>query len=227
MLNEYNYCFFYNNNFSIYNIIHYYMTSNISVEQYSKDKNIWKLPVFGLASWVGGHMPVSNLSKGYHGVMKQWWDHYMKGTDVLLISENNNIKKEFQVLYPKYKFTTVDFYPELIHATSADCDIVADVCKRNVLPKNSYDLIINQATLEHLYNPFQAMENFFESLKVGGICVSHTHPPKMPYHSFPRDYFRFMKDWWYDLPKHFPNIELLELYMYNDFHVFTCYRRIK
>ncbi|BCS82636.1 methyltransferase type 11 [Cotonvirus japonicus] len=201
--------------------------SLISVEQFSKNKLSWNLPGKSLAFWIGGHLPISNLSQGYHGIMKQWWDYYATGKDVLLVSENNNIKKEFQVLYPKYNFTTVDFYPELINAKQADCDIIADICKRDVLPKNKFDLVINQATLEHVYNPFQAMENLFASLKVGGICVNHTHPPKMPYHSYPRDYFRFMKDWWYDLPKHFPDMELLEFYMYNDYHVFTCYKKIK
>src|SRR5271154_1871343 len=88
------------------------------------------------------------------------------------------------------------------------------------------DLIINQATLEHLYDPFGAMRNLISALKPGGVLVTHTHPPAMHYHAFPRDYFRFMKDWWHDLPLWIKSIELLELAMIENYHVFTCYRKI-
>jgi hypothetical protein len=63
-------------------------------------------------------------------------------------------------------------------------------------------------------------------LKPNGIIVSHSHPPGFGYHQYPRDYFRFMIDWWIDLQKYIKKIELLEVYMYNNKHVFTMYRKI-
>ena len=192
-------------------------------EQYSKENIIWDISFNG---YVGGHFPIPNLSGGYHGILKQWWDKYNTGTSVLLVSENNNIKKEFEKVYPTFEFETIDFFPELIHAEKKDCDIFADICKPDVLPINKYSLVINQATLEHVYNPFGAMHNIFKSLQINGVCVLHTHPLVMPYHSYPRDYIRFMKDWWYDLPKHIAGIELVEFLMVENLHVFTCYKKI-
>lgn len=81
--------------------------------------------------------------------------------------------------------------------------------------------------MEHIYNPFKAIENLASLLKPNGILVSHTHPPAFEYHSYPRDYFRFMLDWWYDLPNYIKNIELIELYQHGDRHVFTCYKKLE
>ena len=169
---------------------------------------------------------VSNLSGGYHGIMKQYWDEYTTGTSiyVLLISENNTVKEEYQKYYPLWNITTIDNYPEI--STFSSCDIKGDICSFINPITNKYDLIINQATLEHVYNPFQAMHNLINSLKINGIIVSHTHPPDQIYHQYPRDYFRFMIDWWIDLEKYINNIELAELYMYKNVHVFSVYRKI-
>jgi SAM-dependent methyltransferase len=191
---------------------------------FSKEKQPWNYIAQGF--WQGGYMPVNNLSTGYHGIMRQWWEYYMRGQDVLLVSENASVKKEFQKYYPQWVIKTLDMYPEIAHAQDIECDILGDLADMdNPLSEHSFDLIINQATLEHVYNPFGAMKNMFEALRVQGILVSHTHPPGFEYHSFPRDYFRFMNDWWEDLPNIFPDIELLELFEANN-HVFSCYRRI-
>ena len=187
---------------------------------YSKYNKIWDTN----SPWIGGKFEVSNLSGGYHGILKQYWDTYNTGNDVLLISENNKVKKEFNDIYPDWHIQTIDFYPEI--STTNDVDIVGDICNSINPLLNSYDLIINQATIEHVYNPFQAMSNLTKSLKNGGILVTHTHPPQQEYHQYPRDYFRFMIDWWIDLPNYISNIELLEVYMRNNAHVFSCYRKL-
>ena len=189
---------------------------------YSKYNKEWDTNLY---NWgIGGLFEVSNLSEGYHGILKQYWDTYNKGNDVLLISENNKVKKEFSDKYPNWNIHTIDFYPEI--STNNDVDIIGDICNPINPILNTYDLIINQATLEHVYNPFQAMLNLTKSLKNEGILVTHTHPPSFPYHQFPRDYMRFMIDWWIDLPKYIDNIELLELYMKDDRHVFSCYKKL-
>ena len=194
---------------------------------FSRDYKSWNYSSEN--GWIGGKEKFSNLSGGYHGILKQWWETFNvnNNINVLLISECSNVKKEFLKKYPNWNIEITDYYPELIKNDSNDIDIIADVCK-DICPfeKEKYDLIINQATLEHLYNPFQAMKNFSIALKKDGLLISHTHPPKFPYHGFPRDYIRFQRDWWYDLPKYINTLILEELYNYNDFFIFTCYKKI-
>lgn len=192
---------------------------------FSKENNKWDTTIYPGNYTIGGLFKCSNLSKGYHGILKQYWEHYNKGTDVLLVSENNKVKEEFNVHYPDWNIKTIDLYPEI--STKVDVDIVGDICNQENPIQDKYDLIINQATIEHVYNPFQAMLNLTKSLKVGGILVTHTHPPNQEYHQYPRDYFRFMIDWWIDLPKYIDGIELLEVCMKNNAHVFSCYKKLK
>lgn len=191
---------------------------------YSKHNKKWDVTIYPDNYTIGGLFPVSNLSKGYHGILKQYWDEYHTGNRVLLISENNTVKREFNRVYPDWKIDTIDNYPEI--STVYDVDIIGDICNNNNPITKKYDIIINQATLEHVYNPFQAMLNFSNALDTGGVLISHTHPPNQEYHQYPRDYFRFMIDWWIDLPTYLPTIELLEVYMHNNAHVFSCYRKV-
>lgn len=174
--------------------------------------------------WVGGHFVVSNSSNGVHGLLKQWWEYYIKieKPSVLLISESVKVKGEFNHLYNNWNIQTIDYYPETQQGMP---DIVMDICKDEI--KGKYDAVINQATMEHLYNPFAAMKNICESLNKDGYLFMHTHSQSFVYHQYPRDYFRFMNDWWYDLPKYIEGIKLIELYETNDsMHVFTCYQKI-
>lgn len=193
-------------------------------EKYSKSNNQWNYNLHELY-WVGGRFKVNNLSKGYHGILKQWWEHYKdinKQNDILLVSEGNKIKNQFETQYPNWCFKTTDMFYDL----QSEPDIISDICKENSLPEKKFDIIICQATLEHVYNPFNAIDNFQRALKPTGILLIHTHPPDFQYHSYPRDYFRFMKDFWYDIPKWNNNLELIELYMLENKHVFTAYIKI-
>lgn len=193
---------------------------------YSKYGKKWDERIYPGQYTTGGLLKCSNLSKGYHGILKQYWEYYNKGKDVLLISENNVVRDEFKQLYPSWNIKTLDNYPE-ISSVKNDVDIVGDICSRKKdWCVEKFDLIINQATLEHVYDPFQAMLNLTGALNTNGILVTHTHPPNQEYHQYPRDYFRFMIDWWIDLPNHVDDIELLEVCMKNNAHVFTCYRKL-
>ena len=188
-------------------------------EVYSKDNNTWDFETNNHKKFVGGLFVMPNLSGGYHGIEIQWWDFYNTGKDVLLVSEDNTVKNEFKRVYPDWNIKTTECFND-------DTDIKADMCDLINPIKDKFDLIINQATIEHVYNPFQVMKNLFDSLNKNGILITHTHPPSYKYHQYPRDYFRFMKDWWHDLPKYVGDVELLELYMHENRHVFTCYRKL-
>lgn len=191
---------------------------------FSKDNRTWNFNI-PTGFWIGGRHPASNLSQGFHGILKQWWDFYSSQLDsphVLLVSENLKVKEEFHATYPTWTIDVIDLFTELQNESNV---IVADICKEQLEKK--YDLIINQANLEHMYDPFGAMRNLTNSLNSGGYMITHTHAQNFHYHQFPRDYIRFMIDWWYDLPQQIENIELLELYEDdNSHHVFTCYKKL-
>lgn len=189
-------------------------------EKFSKSNNNWNLTI-GTDESVGGHFCLPNSSCGYHGILKQFWDYYHKGNKVLLISEGSKVKNAFKTHYPSWDFTTLDFFPGI---QPGDIDIVADLCTHK-FSDTSYSLIICQATLEHVINPFQAMSNMIDGLEQNGILVVHTHPPGFPYHAYPRDYLRFMKDFWYDFEKFNGKCELLELVQVKNDHVFSCYKK--
>jgi hypothetical protein len=172
--------------------------------------------------WVGGSLECPNVMNGYHGILKQWWEHYTEGTDCLLVSENNEVKASFQQSYPDWNFVTVD----LFHLWGGETDIHADLCGDFGDDVHArFDLVICQATLEHVYDPFRAFLNMASFLKDNGVLAIHTHTPPFRYHAYPRDYFRFTLDWFEDIRSHVPDIELLELYAAEG-NVFTLYKKV-
>ena len=61
-----------------------------------KGRTDWNLPLES-NGWTGGRWVVNNQSKGYHGILKQWWDDTAADNQKwLLVSENSEVKKEFQ-----------------------------------------------------------------------------------------------------------------------------------
>ena len=95
-------------------------------------------------------------------------------------------------------------YPDII------CDICADI---NGL-ENKYDKIICLAVLEHVYNPFKAIENLRSMLKDNGIIygfVPYLYKYHAPMNLKYQDYFRFSKDTLAYLFKDFSDVELFPL----------------
>lgn len=74
-----------------------------------------------------------------------------------------------------------------------DVSIVADIQRCEVIPENSYDVIICTQVLEHVANPFLAVAELYRILKPGGRLLV-TVPAAYPYHAIPRDYWRFTPD---------------------------------
>lgn len=171
--------------------------------------------------WVGGKFKVSNLSNGYHGILLQWCEYYNKGKSCLLISENNKVKSEFKQCYPDIQFYTLDYYVNKGESVDIEADLCSNISERF---KSKVDLIICQATLEHLYNPFRAMENMISLLNNEGVVLLHTHLPPYYYHPYPRDYMRFHPDWFEDIPLFIPGCEMLELYTVNG-HIFAAFKK--
>lgn len=173
-----------------------------------------------LGKMVGGHWPAPNISNGYHGLLAQWWEAYdVPNPDVLLVSENNNVKKHFNTVYPSWKITTSDYFDNM----GEEVDLKLNLCEP-WSTYNSYDKIINQATFEHLFDPITALKNLANSLKLNGEIYLHTVVPGFVYHQVPRDYFRFYSDWFIDAEKYISKIKLKELYVAKT-HIFVLYKR--
>ena len=90
-------------------------------------------------------------------------------------------------------------------------DIICDICSDISGLEKKYDKIICLAILEHVYNPFKAIENLRSMLKDNGIIYGFV-PYLYNYHA-PKDlkfqdYFRFSKDSLAYLFKDFDNVEL-------------------
>ncbi len=91
-------------------------------------------------------------------------------------------------------------------------DIIFDLCdKLDDSLHEKYDKIICLAILEHVYNPFLAVDNLKKMLKKNGSIYGYV--PYLNYYHAPhdlkfQDYFRFSKDALTYLFKDFSNIKL-------------------
>mgnify|MGYP000058627771 CR=1 FL=1 len=91
-------------------------------------------------------------------------------------------------------------------------DIICDVCDNITSLENKYDKIICIALLEHVYDPFKAVDNLKKMLKENGVLYGFV-PYLYQYHAPPdlkfQDYFRFSKD---SLSYLFKDYKSLEIY---------------
>lgn len=93
-------------------------------------------------------------------------------------------------------------------------DIVCDICSNIEGLENKYNKIICLAILEHVYDPFKAVNNLKKMLKDDGIIYGYV--PYLYYYHAPKnlkfqDYFRFSKDALAYLFKDFKDIELFPI----------------
>ena len=94
-------------------------------------------------------------------------------------------------------------------------DIIFDLCdKLDDSLHEKYDKIICLAILEHVYNPFLAVDNLKKMLKKNGTVYGYV--PYLNYYHAPndlkfQDYFRFSKDALAYLFKDFKDVELFPI----------------
>ena len=189
-------------------------------------KHEWHHPNF----WINGRFVVANASQGYHNLMKEWWEKYNTGNDILIVGEGEAAKNDFQAAYPEWNIQTVD---EDTQWTRGAINITGDICDEHTLEKNKYSLVICQSVLEHVFDPVMAIKNMLKSLKKDGVLCLCTHPPGLgkyvreegyPYHAGPRDYLRFHLDFFEDFPeKSKIDAEVLEVFD-NGTHILACFR---
>jgi SAM-dependent methyltransferase len=93
------------------------------------------------------------------------------------------------------------------------CDVAHDL-EVTPLPfdSNSYDCVVANNTLEHIFNVKELLQDINRILKPSGVLV-FTVPFMFPYHSSPQDYWRFTPDSLSKLLEvsHFKNVEIKHL----------------
>jgi hypothetical protein len=168
---------------------------------------------------------VPNISGFYHGIMRDWWEDYGLGNNCLLISESIRTRQAFSSVYPLTSFISTDYYVDL--QPDDKTDVLWDICSREKpgLLQRGFDSILCQATLEHVFMPSTALENFSSLLNPAGKLYLHTHTPCFYYHAWPRDYYRFWPDWFKDVGNYIPGLRLLELLCISG-HAFAVYEKV-
>lgn len=102
--------------------------------------------------------------------------------NVLLLSDRH-VLKQLKKTYPNYNIQLLDYEPDAQKADNAPAyDLAFDICETGTIQKDSYDLIITDSVLEHLYSPYGAHQNMWNGLKSGAVLVSHTHGPTKEIH---------------------------------------------
>lgn len=59
----------------------------------------------------------------------------------------------------------------------------------------TFSLVLSQAMLEHLIDPYKHVSDLYSLVRGGGSLVMMTHSPGFPYHRYPVDCIRFFPDW--------------------------------
>jgi len=88
-------------------------------------------------------------------------------------------------------------------------DYVCSVEDMPIFKDNSIDIFFCMEVLEHVKNPFKAVQEMERALAFGGIIIGST-PFMMPIHDEPYDFYRYTKYGIKNLFKSFKKIRLIE-----------------
>jgi SAM-dependent methyltransferase len=131
-------------------------------------------------------------SSVYHGEIIKWaQDIFPPPKRVLLSGESKS---------------TAEYVQEKIKAKKVYTAGLADVnykwdFEENPPRMGQFDLIISQAILEHLINPYKHVQDLVRLLLPGGYLIVHSVIPGFWYHRFPIDTVRFFPDWFQEIAK--------------------------
>ena len=92
-------------------------------------------------------------------------------------------------------------------AAGAGVDMVADAATLDL--GRQFDVVLCCETLEHTRDPFAIIERLKAHLRPGGLLIVTTPGNGFGEHFFPRDYFRFMPNFYEDIL--FDGMEILEI----------------
>ncbi len=90
-------------------------------------------------------------------------------------------------------------------------DLIGDICNLgSVVEDESFDFVICTEVLEHVANPFDAMNEIFRVLKPGGKLYASS-PFDFRIHGPLPDNWRFSEHGWRELGKRFSRLQILPL----------------
>jgi SAM-dependent methyltransferase len=92
----------------------------------------------------------------------------------------------YQSLFPEKRYVKQDFQdfdPPCI-------DIVCDICDMKPIRDESFGLVLNLESLEHISNPQKAIDEIHRILRPNGLLILTT-VMHFKIHRFPKDYWRF------------------------------------
>jgi SAM-dependent methyltransferase len=72
-------------------------------------------------------------------------------------------------------------------------DVIHDVCDRKPIPDESFGLVLNLESLEHISNPQKAIDEIHRILRPNGVLILTT-VMHFKIHQAPMDYWRFTPD---------------------------------
>ena len=107
---------------------------------------------------------------------------------ILLAGDRNEVKAIWNQFFPNSKISTAG-----IHNMDYLWNYESD--PPSALKEQRFKLIISQATLEHLINPYKHFCDLASLDDEDGHLIIHTVLPGFFYHRFPIDCFRFYPDW--------------------------------
>ncbi len=159
---------------------------------------------------------VTNLpseSKIYHGEMIKWAAD-IKPQNVLFAGENKK---------------TIQYLQKIIDAKNVYCVGLVDSDYRWDFEKKppeieiDFDLIVTQAILEHLINPYKHIQDLSSLASPKGYILIHTVMPGFYYHRYPIDSIRFFPDWFEEVAKRL-SLRIIKKRI-RDSHIFYLYQK--
>jgi SAM-dependent methyltransferase len=132
------------------------------------------------------------------------------------------------ILFAGENKETVLRLKEIVHAEEvyttglADTDFKWDFEKDAPVVAERFDLLISQAILEHLLNPYKHVEDLRGLVQKNGHLILHTVMPGFPYHRHPIDSVRFYPDWFEEVAQRL-SMEIVKKRIVGT-HIFYMYR---
>ena len=158
-----------------------------------------------------------NESKFYHGQIMRWVRHLAPAT-ILLAGEKRDVAP---IISNEVGASLVET------AGLVDADHIWDFNedRPDSLVMAQYDVVVSQAILEHILNPYGFLCNLALLANMGHVLI-HTHIPGFPHHvgdTFPVDCLRYFPDW-FDAVAPLLDLQVVEI-TEDAAHLFVHYRR--
>ena len=149
----------------------------------------------------------------YHGEIIKW-AHEARPQRVLFAGENRETAARLKEIIQA---------GEVYTAGLAETDYNWNFEKGAPAIDQDFDLVVSQAILEHLLNPFKHVQDLSTLLKPKGYLILHTVMPGFPYHRHPIDSVRFFPDWFEETAQRI-NLAIVKKRI-SDTHIFYMYQK--